>query len=120
LLKFSTHFCRFLVFFILISAGYSDQLGGVLGLPSLTVKYFPNAKTGLSAAVGVDTVPGLTQFGLLLKLTRVTFSEENLNFYMGGGLGLVNGSDILLNGAAGFEVMALVGVEYFFPGLGQE
>ena len=98
-----------------LGIGYSDQQADEF-LPSITAKYYPNPKTGLSLALGVDTQDNFSRFGLLAKLYRVIFTETNLNFYMGGGAGILS-REVGGNNGSGFEFIGFVGVEYFIPGL---
>ena len=97
-----------------LGVGYSNQMSE--DLPALTARYYPNSTTGMSLAVGVDTEKDNSRFGLLAKLYRVVFSEDNLNFYIGGGAGLLS---IERGGEnkSGFELMGVLGAEFFFAGL---
>jgi hypothetical protein len=97
-----------------LGVGYSDQFSE--DLPSLTVRYYPDPKLGVGAALGVDTEEDESRFGFMVKLYRIIFTEDNMNFYMGAGAGLLsveenNDSD------SGFELGGFCGGEFFFTGL---
>ena len=81
------------------------------------MQYYPNPKVGLSLALGVDTLENASQFGLLLKFYRIVFTEKNLNFYMGGGVGLATMERDNDDSSTGVEFMGYIGAEYFLPGL---
>lgn len=116
-------------FFLSPHIGYSKDLTNRLGLgysnqqseflPSLTARFYPNPKVGVSLALGVDTEEDLSRFGLLLKVYRIIFTEKNMNFYIGGGAGLISrtAGTAESNASNGFEFAGYIGVEYFFPGL---
>ena len=97
-----------------LGVGYTNQLSE--DLPSITARYYPNSHTGLSLAVGVDTQDQFSKFGVLAKLYRVVFTEENMNFYVGGGAGLLSVETAGQN-SSGFELMGFLGGEFFFTGL---
>lgn len=101
-----------------LGVGYSNQFSEEL--PSLSVRYWPDPKLGFGAALGVDTEEDNSAFGFMAKLYRVIFSEDNLNFYMGTGAGLI--SKEVTNGTtsdtdSGFELIGFCGAEFFFAGL---
>lgn len=97
-----------------LGIGYKSQFGA--DLPGIAVQYYPGADIGLSATLGVDTQKDNSKFGFMAKLYRIIFHEDNLNFYMGAGAGLLseerNGSN-----ESGFELMGYAGAEFFFTGL---
>lgn len=97
-----------------LGLGYSDQFS--TDLPSLTAKYFPSNELGLSAAMGINTGPGNSKFGLLFKVQRVIFPEDNLNFYMGAGAGLLS-TKVDTKNESGFELMGFAGAEFFLTGM---
>src|SRR5262245_39001103 len=71
-----------------LGVGYSDQFSE--DLPSVAIRYYPDPKLGLGAALGVDTEEDNSKFGFMVKLYRIIFTEDNLNFYMGTGAGLIS------------------------------
>ncbi len=97
-----------------LGVGYSDQLSSEL--PAMTVRYYPNARTGFSLAVGVNTRNQFSTFGALGKIYRIIFTENNMNFYVGGGAGLLSVETAGVNNS-GFELMGFLGGEFFFSGL---
>lgn len=97
-----------------LGVGYSDQLSSEL--PAITARYYPNASTGLSLAVGINTQNNFSRFGALAKLYRIVFTENNMNFYVGGGAGLLSVEASGVN-QSGFELMGFLGGEFFFSGL---
>jgi hypothetical protein len=100
-----------------LGVGYADQFSE--SMPGITVRYYPDPKLGISAVLAVDTEEENSKFGFMAKLYRILgneFMEDNLNFYMGTGVGLIsleenNESD------SGFEIIAFYGAEFFFTGL---
>lgn len=101
-----------------LGVGYSNQVGvgDVNGLPSVLAKYYTDKNLAFSGAIGIATGEDDSAFGLLLKIYRVIFPEENMLFYMGGGAGLVSNKVAGANNS-GFELMGVVGGEFFFSGL---
>lgn len=97
-----------------LGVGYTNQMSA--DLPSITARYYPNASTGVSLALGINTEENDSRFGVLAKLYRIIFTEENLNFYVGGGAGLLS-LEVGGQSRSGFEVLTYLGVEYFFSGL---
>lgn len=97
-----------------LGIGYKNQSG--IDLPSLALQYYPGADLGVSAALGVDTQNNQSRFGFMAKLYRIIFQEDNLNFYMGAGAGLVSEETNGTN-ESGFDLMGFGGAEFFFPGL---
>ncbi len=97
-----------------LGVGYTNQLS--TDLPSITARYYPNSKTGMSMAVGVNTQQSNSRFGLLAKLYRIVFTEDNMNFYVGGGAGLLS-TEVAGQNNSGFELMGFLGGEFFFSGL---
>lgn len=110
-----------------LGVGYANQFGvrdstGLEGIPSLAVRYYPNSEVGISGQIGIDTQEDASKFGFLAKVYRIVFTEDNMNFYMGGGAGIVsieqaNDTNTGFDNESGFEVMGYVGGEFFFAGL---
>lgn len=96
--------------------GYTDQFGVTRSLPSLSVRYYPNADYGLMGSLGVDTVKNNSLFGFGAKILKIVFREDNLNFYTGAGGGLVSQQDNG-NSNSGFDLNGFAGAEFFMPGL---
>jgi hypothetical protein len=97
-----------------LGVGFSDNFSE--SLPSLHVKYYSSLETAFSAALGVDTDKDNSKFGFLAKVYRTIFMEDNLNFYMGAGAGLLS-QEISGSNSSGFELNGYAGVEFFLPGL---
>lgn len=103
-----------------LGVGYSDQFSQPL--PSIAMRYYPDSKLGVGAQLGVDTEEDESKFGFMVKLYRVIFTEDNLNFYMGTGAGLIsveekNTTTGQSSSDSGFELAGFCGAEFFFTGL---
>jgi len=135
--NFKLVICTFAVFCFCISAnakdltsrlgvGYSDSFS-VKPMPSLAVKYYPSSDLALSAALGIDTNnnnssnSGTSNFGFGAKLYKTIFTEDNLNFFMGAGAGLISqgpsSGNTTTTTNSGFELSGFAGAEFFLPGL---
>lgn len=104
-----------------LGVGYADQFGVDGGLPSLALRYYPNPELGVSGQIGVDTQKDSSKFGFMAKAYRIIFMEDNMNFYMGAGAGLIseerrNTAGVTENNS-GFELSGYFGGEFFFSGL---
>lgn len=99
-----------------LGVGYANNFGVVNNMPSLAARYFPNDLYGISGSLGVDTEDNASRFGILAKLMRIVFREQNMNFFVAAGGGIVSRE---LNGStdSGFEGQATFGGEFFFAGL---
>lgn len=98
-----------------LGIGYKDQFSN--NVPGMAVQYYPSREFGLAAVLGLDTQENASKFGLMLKAMRVVFEEDNLNFYMGGGAGLISTETQATGNESGFELNGFAGVEFFFAGL---
>jgi hypothetical protein len=99
-----------------LGIGYSDQFGLDQPLPSLALRYYPNADYGIMGALGVDTAKNNSRFGVGAKLVKIVFREDNLNFYTGAGAGIVSEETNGQNNS-GFDLSGVAGAEFFLPGL---
>ncbi|MGE0631810.1 MAG: organic solvent tolerance protein [Pseudobdellovibrionaceae bacterium] len=97
-----------------LGVGFKDQLG--INLPSLAVQYYPSAETAVAGTLGVDTQDDASKFGAIFRVNRIVFKEEHMNFYMGGGGGLVS-QEVAGQNESGFELAAVAGGEFFIPGI---
>lgn len=97
-----------------LGIGYKNQFS--IDLPGIAVQYYPGADLGLSATLAVDTQKDNSRFGFMVKMYRIIFEEDNLNFYMGAGAGLLS-QEINKDNQSGFELMGFGGAEFFLPGL---
>lgn len=94
--------------------GYKNQFS--TDLPGIAVQYFPGPDIGLSGTLAIDTEKDKSKFGMMAKLYRIVFQEDNMNFYLGAGAGLLS-NETNGNNESGFELMAYVGTEFFLAGL---
>ena len=97
-----------------LGVGYKNQFSS--DVPAIALQYYPGADLGISIALGIDTNKDNSRFGGMGKLYRIVFQEDNLNFYMGAGAGLVT-TEVNTISQSGFEMMGFVGSEFFLPGL---
>jgi hypothetical protein len=114
-----------LISFVGFSA-HSKELANRLGvgvkhntavdLSELAAVYYPSSDLAFAAGLGVDTEEDQSKFAANAAVRRIVFKEENLNFYLGGSVGLVN-YEVNGDKESGFELNALFGAEFFFPGL---
>lgn len=97
-----------------LGVGYKNQF--YMNAPAVAMQYYPNPSFGLSGAIAVDTTKNDSKFGLMAKLYRIVFAEKQMNFYMGGGAGMLS-DEVAGKNNSGFELNAFVGGEFFIPGL---
>lgn len=97
-----------------LGVGYKDTFS--INLPGMALQYYPGADLGLSGVLGVDTQRDSSKFGMMAKVHRIIFHEENLHFYMGAGAGLISVESAGSN-QSGFELTGFAGTEFFFAGL---
>jgi len=86
-------------------------------LPSLAVVYHSSKDFSFTGGVGIDTKKDYSAFQVNVGTRKVIFTENNLNFYTGAQVGLVNFETPVDGKKSGFEIMALFGTEFFFSGL---
>lgn len=87
-----------------------------IDLPAAAVSYYPTADYGVIGALGLDTENEASRFAVTGGVRRLIFREDNMNFFMGGTISVLsreNSGDT----NSGFELGALVGSEFFLPGL---
>ncbi|WP_413570502.1 organic solvent tolerance protein [Bdellovibrio sp. HCB117] len=87
-----------------------------LDLPELAAVYHPMSDLSFTGGLGIDTQKDYSKFSFNAGVRRTVFKEDNMNFYMGGALGLVN-FETEGEKESGFELNALFGGEFFFTGL---
>lgn len=87
-----------------------------IDIPSLSVKYWPTTEFGLTGGLAIDTEKDNSRFSLNGGVQRVVFKEDNMNFFMGGELGLIN-REVAGDKQSGFYLSGLFGAEFFFAGL---
>lgn len=126
---------RLLIFVVLCLSTVSVQakeMGSRLGvgfrdaysfdLPSLAAVYYPSSLYAVVGALGVDTQDNASKSAVSVGLRRLVFMEDSLNFFMGGQASMVsleraNSTGTGYETKSGFELSALVGVEFFLTGL---
>lgn len=104
-----------------LGIGLSQQMGAV-EVPMVTGHYYPNSQFGISLGFGMDTEDESSKLGALAKVVKLIFTENQMNFYMGGAVGFVNHEErnattALIEDNSNVEVSALIGGEFFFSGL---
>lgn len=87
-----------------------------INIPSLAVSYYPTSEIGLTGGLGIDTQKDASAFSFNAGVRRIVFKEDNLNFFMGGEIGLVN-LEIVGEKQSGFMLSGLFGTEFFLAGL---
>lgn len=87
-----------------------------IGLPQLAASYYFAPDMSIAGGIGVDTEEDNSRFAFDVGIRRIVFKEDNMNFYLGGNVGLINVEN---NGNkdSGFALSALFGGEFFFTGL---
>lgn len=85
-------------------------------LPALAAQYYPNSNLGLIGALGIDTHPDFSRFGLQMGIRKRIFEEDQLNFFMGGNFSLLS-QEVAREKTSGYEISALVATEFFLTGL---
>lgn len=111
---------------MLATAAHAKELGSRLGigvknntsqdLPALAAVYWPNSDLGITGGVGLDTQKDYSKFTFNGGIRRILFREDQLNFFFGGQLGMVN-YETAGTKESGFELSAVYGAEFFFQGL---
>ncbi len=85
-------------------------------VPAISVIYFPNHDFAITGGIGLDTKKDQSKFVVNGGVRKILFKENQLNFYFGGQLGIVNYETSGVK-ESGFELNALFGAEFFFTGL---
>lgn len=96
--------------------GVGVKKNASLDLPELAGVYYTARDIAISGGLGIDTQKDSSKFSFNAGVRRVVFKEDNMNFYMGGTLGVVN-FETAGRKESGFELNALFGGEFFFTGL---
>lgn len=117
----------FIVAILFSSAGFAKDLTHRFGLglknntaenlPSVAGVYFPSVDVAFTGGFGLDTKKDYSKLQAHVGFRKIIFTENNLNFYAGAQLGLVNFENPLDGKQSGFEVLGVFGVEFFFQGL---
>lgn len=96
--------------------GVGVKKNTALDLPELAAVYYPVADIALAGGLGIDTKKDASRFTANAAVRRMIFKEANMNFYMGGSVGLIN-FETNSKKESGFELNALFGGEFFLTGL---
>ncbi|MFN7904440.1 MAG: organic solvent tolerance protein [Pseudobdellovibrionaceae bacterium] len=96
--------------------GLGIKNNSTFNIPSIAVTYFPHRDVALTGGVGIDTKKDYSKSIFDVGARRILFREDNMNFFFGGQLGIVNNEEAS-DRSSGFELMALFGGEFFFAGL---
>jgi hypothetical protein len=99
-----------------LGVGYTNDFGVDESMPSIAVRYYPNQQYGFQGSVGVDTETGQNRFGAAAKFLKTVFHEDNMNFYVAAGGGLVSREQNNTT-SSGIDTAATFGGEFFLPGL---
>jgi hypothetical protein len=92
------------------------QNSALNNLPEIATVYYPAKDLAVTAGLGIDTEKDQSRFSFNGGVRRIVFKEDNMNFYMGGRLGLIN-YEKAGDKKSGFELSGLFGGEFFFAGL---
>lgn len=108
------------------AVGFSKDLNSRLGIgiknntsddvPQVAAVYYPNPEFGVTGGVGIDTQKNQSKFVVNGGVRKILFRENQMNFYFGGQLGIVN-YETAGEKQNGFELTAIFGGEFFFTGL---
>jgi len=85
-------------------------------LPALAAVYHPNQDIAVTGGLGIDTQKDSSRFTFNGGIRKIIFRENQMNFYFGGQVGLVN-YEAAGDKQSGFELNAIYGAEFFFTGL---
>lgn len=96
--------------------GLGIKNNSTFNIPSITAIYFPNRDVALAAGIGIDTKKDYSKSIFDVGARRIIFREENMNFFFGGQLGIINNEEAG-DKTSGYEILALFGGEFFFSGL---
>jgi hypothetical protein len=102
-----------------LGVGFADQFPTTTtygNLPSIAVRYYTQGDLGFGVNLGVRTADNDSRFGLGVKMMKVIFPEDKMNFYMGASASLLSSKVANVNDS-GFELTAFVGSEFFWPDL---
>ncbi len=97
-----------------LGVGVRENAG--VGVSELTSTYHYTNDLAVVGGLGIDTNKDNSRFSANASLRKSIFRENNLNFYLGGKLGLVT-IEVNRDKNSGFEMAALFGAEFFLPGL---
>lgn len=87
-----------------------------INLPSMALSYHPTSEISITGGLGIDTKKDNSLFSFNGGVRRIVFKEDNMNFFLGGELGLIN-SESNADKQSGFFLSGLFGAEFFLAGL---
>ncbi|MFV8250605.1 organic solvent tolerance protein [Bdellovibrio bacteriovorus] len=96
--------------------GVGVKSHSALDLAQLAAVYYIAPDVSIAGGLGIDTQEDYSKFAFNAGIRRIVFKEDNMNFYMGGTLGILN-NEVAGDKESGFELNALFGGEFFFTGL---
>jgi hypothetical protein len=88
-----------------------------VSIPSLALIYNMNQDFSITGGLGFDTQKNLSAFQANAGVRHIIFHENNLHFYTGGQLALVNLELPVTGKESGMEFQFVFGTEFFFAGL---
>lgn len=94
--------------------GFSNQL--INDLPALSLKIQQNRYFALGGLLGFRSGEDATTYGAGLKVYRVIFEEERLNFFMSGTLATLAYEEDR-KAKSGFQVDGTLGTEFHLEGI---
>lgn len=89
----------------------------VVSIPALAAVYYPSPDYGVTGGLGIDTQKNASTFTANVGIRKIVFREQNMNFFFGGKVGLLNYETTLNGKQNGFLLDAVFGGEFFFSGL---
>ncbi len=98
-----------------LGVGYRNSLV-TMSLPSVAIFYYPSTDYSFLGSLGVDTEDNNSKFAFSGGFRRIIFREDNMNFFGGGHVAMVN-QEIASQKDSGYELAAVVGGEFFLAGL---
>lgn len=96
-----------------LGAGFISQVASIDGgtLPALSAKYYFSKRIAAALGLGFDTRSDRSATAIGTKFFYNLFGEQNLLFYIGGGLALVSQSGTHL------QIQSFFGSEFFLTDL---
>lgn len=87
-----------------------------VGTPMVAAVYYTSNDIGFTGGLGIDTLKDNSKLVLSVGARRNLFFEQQMNFYFGGNLAMVN-NEVATVKQSGWELSAIFGAEFFFTGL---
>lgn len=96
--------------------GVGIKQSSSIDLPQMAASYYFAPDMSIAGGIGVDTEKDESRFAFDVGVRRIVFKEDNMNFYLGGNVGVLN-VETAGEKDSGFALSALFGGEFFFTGL---